>query len=101
MSSTYSITFGIPDDSGVHNLQTAYNNLVEELDYSFTIASGIVTSNVEMQTHFTGTSFLASQMGGTEATALSACISITAVVCVEGNCSVPGFDSYRRDNSIH
>jgi hypothetical protein len=87
MSGTYSITFGTPDASGVDNLQTAYNKLVKELNKSLIIALGITTSNVEMQTHFTGTSFLASQMGGMEATALSACILITTVVCVEGNCS--------------
>jgi hypothetical protein len=87
MSGTYSITFGTPDASDVDNLQTTYNNLVEELNSSPTIALGIATSNGEMQTHFAGTSFLASEMGGLEATALTACILITTVVCVEGNCS--------------
>lgn len=65
-------------------VKVAHNRLVSELRHDFVVALKISGSELAQQTHFAGTKFLATQVGGPRLTALAGCKLITAIVESEG-----------------
>lgn len=83
---TSSKTFGAEFSNGgsSNNLKDGYNSVVGELSNDPSIALQIAGTNFKQQTHFGGTSFLATQVGGPKALALAGCTLITNIVQSEG-----------------
>lgn len=63
-----------------NNLKDGFNGIVTELSHDPVTALEIAGTDLKQQTHFGGTSFLATQVGGPKITALAGCDIITSIV---------------------
>lgn len=69
---------------GTGALKDSFDALVGELSTSVPLAVQLLGPNFKQQTHFLGTSFLATQVGGLKPLALAGCDVITGIVTSEG-----------------